>query len=415
MTSLSRRRLFGMAGAGAAVGVAGGVLAGRASMPVEAVAAATVGAAVPFHGERQAGIVTPAQDRMHFAAFDVITRDRAELVRLLKDWTAAAERMTAGLEATEHGAVGGPAQAPPADTGEALDLAAAALTLTIGFGPTLFDDRFGLAARRPAALIDLPAFPGDDLDPRRSGGDLCVQACANDPQVAVHAIRNLARIGFGKVAVRWSQLGFGRTSSTSEAQATPRNLFGFKDGTRNLKAEDPAGLDQHVWVAAADGPDWLAGGTYLVARRIRMHIEIWDRTSLAEQEMIVGRAKGSGAPLGQVDEFDEPDLHVRGAGGLPLIADIAHIRLAGPESLGGVRILRRGYNFTDGSDGFGHLDAGLFFIGFNRDTRTQFVPMQQALSSKDEMMEYIEHTGSAHFAVPPGTAPGQYWGEKLLG
>src|SRR6185436_9858841 len=195
--ALSRRRLFGMAGASAAVGVAGGVLAGRASAPpVEVTAAPTVGAAVPFHGERQAGIITPAQDRMHFAAFDVLTRDRAELVRLLKDWTAAAERMTAGLEAAEHGAVGGPVQAPPADTGEALDLPASALTLTIGFGPSLFDDRFGLAARRPAALIDLPAFPGDDLDPRRSGGDLCVQACANDPQVAVHAIRNLARIGF---------------------------------------------------------------------------------------------------------------------------------------------------------------------------------------------------------------------------
>src|SRR5204863_2696476 len=120
---------------------------------------------------------------------------------------------------------------------------------TIGFGPSLFDGRFGLADKRPPALIDLPAFPGDGLEARRSGGDICVQACANDPQVAVHAIRNLARIGFGKVAVRWSQLGFGRTSSTSESQTTPRNLFGFKDGTRNLKAEEPALLDQHVWVA----------------------------------------------------------------------------------------------------------------------------------------------------------------------
>jgi deferrochelatase/peroxidase EfeB len=321
--------------------------------------------------------------------------------------------MTEGLEAAERGAVGGRPSAPPADTGEALGLPAAALTLTIGFGPSLFS-RFDLASKRPPALIDLPEFPRDDLDPKRSGGDICVQACANDPQVAVHAIRNLVRIGFGKVAVRWSQLGFGRTSSTSRTQATPRNLFGFKDGTNNLKAEDTDALRSHVWVAPGDGPDWMAGGTYLVARRIRMHIEIWDRTSLSEQEEIVGRTKGAGAPLGQIEEFDPIDLHVRGAGGAPLIVDDAHIRLASAESLNGVKILRRGYNFTDGSDGLGHLDAGLFFICFNRDTRTQFVPMQLALSSKDKMMEYLKHTGSGHFAVPPGIKPGGYWGETLF-
>jgi deferrochelatase/peroxidase EfeB len=411
--AVSRRRLLGVAGAGAAI-AGTGVIAGRASGPVAAARTPATAAAVPFHGERQAGIVTPAQDRMHFVAFDVTTRKRDELVALLRDWTRAAERMTAGLEAKENGAVGGLAAAPPADTGEALDLPASALTLTIGFGPTLFDDRFGLAGRRPQRLIDLPAFPGDDLDPKRSGGDICVQACANDPQVAVHAIRNLARIGFGKVAVRWSQLGFGRTSSTTRSQDTPRNLFGFKDGTRNLKAEDTAALDDQVWVGKSEGPAWLVGGTYLVARRIRMHIEIWDRTSLAEQEAIIGRSKGSGAALGQVGEFDTPDLHVRGAEGEPTIPVDAHIRLASAETLDGARILRRGYNFTDGSDGFGHLDAGLFFICFNRDTRTQFVPMQNALSSTDRMMEYVEHTGSGHFAVPPGVHEGGFWGETLF-
>jgi deferrochelatase/peroxidase EfeB len=322
--------------------------------------------------------------------------------------------MTGGQEAADGGAVGGSAEAPPKDTGEALDLPASGLTLTIGFGPSLFDGRFGLADQRPPALIDLPHFPADDLDPNRSGGDLCVQACANDPQVAVHAIRNLARIGFGRVTVRWSQLGFGRTSSTTQAQATPRNMFGFKDGTKNIKAEEADVLRDHVWVSKDDGPDWLVGGTYLVARRIRMHIEIWDRTSLREQEEIVGRKKGTGAPLGQVEEFDEPDLHVRGPGGEPVIGVDAHIRLASPESLKGAKILRRGYNFTDGSDGLGHLDAGLFFIGFNRDSRTSFVPMQQALSTRDKMMEYLEHTGSGHFAVPPGVREGGYWGDTLF-
>lgn len=413
--SVSRRGLLGLVGAGAA-GVAAGVVGDRlVGTSPEVVPLAAQAQAIPFNGPQQAGIVTPAQDRLHFVSFDVTTKDRAELVGLLKDWTAAAARMTQGEEAADKGAVGGAAEAPPSDTGEALGLPASALTLTIGFGPSLFDSRFGLAARRPPALVDIPAFPKDGIDPKRSDGDICVQACANDPQVAVHAIRNLARIGFGKVAVRWSQLGFGRTSSTSQSQSTPRNLFGFKDGTHNIKAEETDALRDHVWVAQGDGPDWMTGGSYLVARRIRMHIEIWDRTSLQEQEATVGRTKGVGAPLGQVDEFDPIDLHVRGAGGLPLIAEDSHVRLANSETLGGVRILRRGYNFTDGSDGLGHLDAGLFFICFNRDTRRQFIPMQQNLATKDHMMEYLLHTGSGHFAVPPGVQPGGFWGDTLFG
>lgn len=116
----------------------------------------------------------------------------------------------------------------------------------------------------------------------------------------MHAVRDLARIGFGVVSVRWSQLGFGRTSATSTTQAMPRNLFGFKDGTANVKAEEPAALDEHVWVQAADGASWMTGGSYLVTRKIRMMIETWDRTSLAEQEAIIGRHKGSGAGLGEV-------------------------------------------------------------------------------------------------------------------
>lgn len=417
MSGLSRRRLLGLTGAGAALagaGTVGGLTADRGPLAESGEAPGALPPVIPFQGIHQAGIVTPAQDHLHFVAFDVTTSDRAELKDLLREWTHAARRMTRGLQVADGGAIGGSPHAPPADTGEALDLPAAALTLTIGFGPTLFDDRFGLRERKPAALAELPPFPRDDLDPARCGGDLCVQACANDPQVAVHAVRNLARIGFGKVAVRWSQLGFGRTSATSRAQRTPRNLFGFKDGTNNLKAEDASALDEHVWVQPGDGPDWLVGGTYLVARRIRMHVETWDRTSLREQERIVGRSKGSGAPLGRAGEFDPVDPHVKGEDGEPLIPPNAHIRLASADSLAGARILRRGYNFTDGSDGLGHLDAGLFFICFNRDSREQFVPMQRALATRDGMMEYLEHTGSAIFACPPGVDANGYWGERLF-
>ncbi|WP_189746902.1 Dyp-type peroxidase domain-containing protein, partial [Streptomyces nojiriensis] len=196
----SRRALLAWGGAGLALGAAAaGGTAAILRQNSEPAAPGTMGMAVPFHGEHQAGIATPVQDRLHFAAFDVKTKDRAELIKLLKEWTAAARLMTAGLPVGEGG-FGGLPEAPPDDTGEALGLKASRLTLTIGFGPGLFaGDRFGLNGRRPVALVDLEQFPGDNLDASRSGGDLCVQACADDPQVAVHAIRQLARIGFGKV------------------------------------------------------------------------------------------------------------------------------------------------------------------------------------------------------------------------
>jgi deferrochelatase/peroxidase EfeB len=419
---LSRRKLFGAAGVTAAVvGAAGaGALAGRAS------AASTnvdgLHRPIPFRGERQAGIITPQQDRMHFCAFDITTDKRHEVIALLKQWTEMAERMTRGEDAVPNGAIGGNPYAPPDDTGEALGLPASALTMTIGFGPSFFEkdgkDRFGIADQRPAGLADLPKFPNETMDPARCGGDICVQACANDPQVAVHAIRNLARVGFGTVAVRYSQLGFGRTSSTTREQVTPRNLMGFKDGTNNLKAEDTADLDKNVWVAKGDGPDWLTGGSYLVTRRIRMRIEAWDRTTLLEQERVIGRQKGTGAPNGYRGEFDELDFDSKGADGNPLIDVDAHVRLVKPEHVGGVKMLRRGYNFTDGSDGFGHLDAGLFFIAFVRNPSTNFVPVQAQMSSKDALIEYITHTGTAVFACPPGLREGDssaYWGSTLFG
>jgi deferrochelatase/peroxidase EfeB len=418
---LSRRRLLGVLGAGAvgvaAGGAAGGAI-GRATAAEPAVPASTAADAVPFTGAHQAGITTPQQDRLHFVAFDVTTGDRAALAALLRDWTDAARRMTAGRPAGAGGAVPADGYLPPDDTGEALGLPPSGLTLTVGFGPTLFTtadgtDRFGLAGRRPEALAELPAFPGDELDPARSGGDLCVQACANDPQVAVHAVRNLARIGQGLVSVRWSQLGFGRTSSTSTGQATPRNLFGMKDGTDNLKAENGTALERFVWVADGDGPDWLTGGSYLVTRRIRMEIETWDRQPLREQEQVIGRTKGTGAPLGQQAEFDPVDL-TRRIAGKPAIPRTSHVFLAHPGNAG-TALLRRGYSFVDGSDGLGRLDAGLFFMAYQRDPRTGFVQVQRNLA-RDALNEYIAHTSSALFACPPGVrGDGDWWGRALLG
>ena len=402
----SRRSLIGWGGAGLALGAAaagGAVAMTRVGNDVDPAGAAT-GAAVAFHGTHQAGIATPVQDRLHFAAFDVKTDDRAEFVQMLKDWTAAARRMTAG-QAVGEGAYGGLAEAPPDDTGEALGLKPSRLTLTIGFGPSLFE-KFGLADARPEALVDLPHFAGDNLDKNRSGGDLCIQACADDPQVAVHAIRNLARIGFGKVVIRWSQLGFGKTSSTTPEEQTPRNLMGFKDGTRNIAGTESDRLKKFVWVDDKAGPDWMVGGSYLVARRIRMHIETWDRTSLQEQEDIIGRDKGEGAPVGKAKERDEPFLKA-------MLPD-AHVRLAHPDSNHGATILRRGYSFTDGTDGLGRLEAGLFFLAYQRDVREGFIRIQRNLAT-DALNEYIQHVGSAVFAVPPGVRDkDDWWGSTLF-
>jgi deferrochelatase/peroxidase EfeB len=274
-----------------------------------------------------------------------------------------------------------------------------------------------LVSGKPAALADIPPLPGDRLLPAYSGGDLAVQACANDPQVAFHAVRNLTRLARGVAAVRWMQLGFGRTATTSEQQPTPRNLMGFKDGTSNVKGEDTPKMDADVWVGDDTDQAWLRGGTYLVVRRIRMRLESWDRTSLQEQERVIGRRKTSGAPIGAEREFDPVDLQAVDANGAPVVAANAHIRLASPDTNAGARLLRRGYSFTDGIDpATGELDAGLFFICFQRDPRTGFVAVQRRIASGgDALNEYIRHTGSAVFACPAGIREGEYVGQALLG
>ena len=399
--------LGGVAVAGAGVGG----LAGHAATPEKA--PPTPADRVSFYGARQAGIATPPQQRLAFAAYDLVTTDRAALQQLLKTWTDAAAAMCAGQMVPGDSTT--PA-APPADTGEAVGLSPGNLTITIGFGPSLFDGRFGLAGKRPAALADLPHFPKDQLDPANSNGDLCIQACADDPVVAFHAIRNLARLGRGTVTMRWSQLGFGKAASTSAAEETPRNLFGFKDGTRNIETSDAAGMDQHVWVGGESDQPWMRGGSYLVSRRIRMKIEAWDRDYLSDQQAVFGRHKVSGAPLTGTGEHDAPDFAATGPDGQPAIPMDSHMRLAAHENNGGVRILRRGYSYTDGmfSDS-GELNAGLFFIAYQKDPRTQFVPLQRKLAQNDALNEYIEHVGSGLFACPPGVStPGDFWGSALF-
>ncbi|HVX32446.1 MAG TPA: iron uptake transporter deferrochelatase/peroxidase subunit [Solirubrobacterales bacterium] len=409
--ALSRRRLLASAGLGAAgVGLgAGGYLIGHDTADADAAESTGI---VPFYGEHQAGIATPVQDRLHFAAFDLETESRAELRELMEAWSRAAREMTEGrMIGTENDDL----LAPPDDTGEAKGLPASNLTVTFGFGPDIFArPGLGLAARRPAELKPLPPLPGDELNGLESGGDICVQACADDPQVVFHAVRDLARIGRGTVTMRWSQLGFGRTASTSRSQETPRNLFGMKDGTANIKAEDTEAMDEFVWVD--DGPAWMRGGSYMVTRRIRMNLEVWDRSPLGDQEETIGRHKYSGAPLGGSEEFEPLPLDKKGPDGQPVIPLNSHVRLASAQENGGVQILRRGYSFTDGVDeSLGELEAGLFFICFQRDPEKQFVALQRKLGVHDALDEYIKHVGSAVFAIPRGAEEGGFVGDALLG
>lgn len=418
---VSRRALLGAAAAGTA-GLVVGRIAGPlvSTPPPDAPGPAASGAAAPtaypFFGARQAGVTTPAQDHIHFAAFDMREgTDRGDLVSLLRDWSYAAARMSDGQPISTSGALGGDPDAPPEDTGEALDLTASRLTITIGLGPGLFGrdgvDPYGIAAARPPELGPLPPFVGDALKAACSNGDLGVQVCADDPQVALHAVRNLARIAFERAAIRWSQTGFGRTSTTTTAQRTPRNLMGFKDGTNNIRGVDQAVLDQHVWLPPASVPTWLAGGTYLVVRKIEMLIEDWDREPLAVQEAAFGRSKGSGAPLSGGEEFTSPDFDAQ-SDGADAIDRAAHVRLAHPSNNGGIRILRRGYNYLDGTRPDGRLDGGLLFIAFQR-SPSQFIAVQRALAT-DLVHEYVRHIGSAIFAVPPGASAGGFVGETLF-
>ncbi len=436
----SRRGFLAAAGFAAVAGssLGAGAAPARASDPA---AAASQGGQEPFWGRHQGGIATPPQSHTYFAAFDLVTAERGAVVAMLQAWTAAAARMAKGLPieafeeteiayAAETGTVTtsddepAPVKVAAADSGEAEGLPAARLSLTFGFGAGIFikdgKDRYGLAARRPAALVDLPRFVGDQLVEAHSGGDLSVQACADDPQVAFHAVRQLARLAGDRVQLRWAQTGF---LPPVPAKHTPRNLMGFKDGTNNPPVTDPAAMDKFVWVGG-EGPDWMRGGSYLVARRIRIALEHWDRTKLAFQEQTVGRHKHSGAPLGGKDEFEPLDLTAADKDGNPVIAENAQVRLAAAASHGGAQILRRGYSYNDGA-GFTaerwppwrqgmEYDAGLFFLCYQRDPRTGFIKIFEPMAKLDMMNQFVTHVGGGIFACPGGVARGEYIGERLF-
>lgn len=362
-----------------------------------------------FYGvAEQAGIRTSPQRHVFYMTFDLTSAQRSDLQILLARWSGAIAQLMKGetigqVEPIRANGVG-------FDTGEALDLGPASLTVTVGLGPRIFTDTYGLSHQRPALLRDLKRLPSDALEPRLTGGDLSLQACADDPQVAYHAVRDLARIAkdTGAAATRWTVMGFGRASA-GKGETTPRNLLGFKDGTRNVM--ENADFDKFVWIS--DGPSWQRHGTYQIVRKIQMHIENWDTDRVSDQNKVIGRFKISGAPLTGTREFDTPDFEKKDADGNFIIPLTAHIRLAAHENNGGIKILRRPYNYTDGINQVGLLDAGLLFIAYQNDP-THFETLQVKLGASDALNEYVSHIGSAIFFVPPAPQEGSYIAEGMF-
>jgi deferrochelatase/peroxidase EfeB len=431
----SRRSLL-RGGLLAGAGVVGGGLAGGVAGHAAAATAGTAGEQEPFTGAHQAGVVTNTQRQTVLAAFDLTTSDRGDLVSLLKAWTGLAGSLAAGQCVTvpiytPAGGGGADAYADAAggsttdDSLEAYGLGPNRLTLTVGFGRSLFvtsdgQDRFGISGQLPGALIDLPHFAGDEITAADSHGDLFLQACADDPQVAFHAVRSIARIAPDVATLRWTQLGF----SPDNTGGTPRNLMGFKDGTMNSNVHPPASLQATVW-AGPEGPAWAHGGSYLVYRRIRITLEHWDRLPPSLQQQVIGRQKRSGAPLGQPGEFSPLDLDQRDADGNPVIPANAHVRLAAPQTNNGAVIMRRAFSYNNGTTPFTErwppwrqaleYDAGLLFLAYQKDPRTGFLPIFTRLAEMDALNQFTTHTASAVFVIPPGiTGPGDWIGRSLL-
>lgn len=401
MSDVGRRSFLrgALAGAGAAA-VTGAVAASEMS------AEAATPTSVPFHGVHQAGITTDQQKQAVFASFDVVAANQAELTDLFKTLTDRARLLTTGGALPPLGIT-----APPADSGVlGPDMPGDALTVTVGVGASLFDERYGLKDRKPAKLTAMKEFPNDSLDESLCHGDLSLQLCASETDTVLHALRDLARHTRGAMQLRWRVDGF---QSQPRPAGAPRNLMGFKDG---IVKPAPADHDKLVWVGKGNSePAWTEGGSYQVLRQIRMLVEFWDRVSLGEQENMFGRRRDSGAPLDGSSETDLPNYPADPTGGaIPLTS---HIRKANPRTAdtAASQFLRRGYNYDKGTDAVGDLDLGLLFCAYQQDIARQFEAVQTRLAD-EPLVDYIRPVGGGYFFVLPGVRDGNdHFARSLLG
>ena len=420
-----REMLVGLGKAGGAAVVGG--LVGRTGISEAKAQGVPAGAggdddlqsSIPFHGAHQAGVVTPRPQFAMIVSFDVLSPERSNLERLFRTLTQRIAFLTKGGPA----AIADPKFPPPESGLLGASVVPGRLTMTVGLGASLFDERFGLARLKPRQLTRMPSFPNDALELDQAHGDLLLQICSDSEDVNIHALRDIIKHTPGDLSVRWKIDGF--QPGASQRRETERNLLGFKDGTANPASSDEALMKQLVWVQKGRGepakaepakaePDWAAGGTYQVVRIVRNFVERWDRTPLHEQQSIIGRYKASGAPLGLAKEHDVPDYASDPEGkAMPLDA---HIRLANPrtaETASSI-ILRRPYNYSRGVTRAGQLDMGLLFVCFQSDLEKGFIAVQQRLNG-EPLEEYIKPVGGGFFYVLPGVpSDSGYLGEGLF-
>lgn len=408
--SLDRRRFLAAAAFGGLSATAMGACSGEEHSTAGAASGTGGPGYLPFRAPHQVGITAGHQSTGLMAAFDVVARDRDELAELFAGLTTEAERIMTGQPYEERepafpplhtGTVGNPP--PPAN-----------LSVVVSVGASLFDERYGLADRRPVELEPMPILANDRLDPRRTHGDVLVSIASVHEDHDLFALRQLMRATRGTMTLRWMTEGFLRRTEARPGEAGVRNLMGFVDGTANLDPTDDTVLRDFVWVAEGDGePAWAVGGSYQVVRIVRMLVEFWDRTRLSEQERVIGRRKADGAPLDGERETDEPDFAADPDGAITPLA--SHIRLARPRTpeTEHQRFLRRGFNYSRGFDDAGQLDQGLAFVSFQRSIRRQFLPVAERLNG-EALEEYVVPEGGGWFFALPAPPEGEHLGTRLL-
>jgi deferrochelatase/peroxidase EfeB len=411
--TLDRRRFLTQSGLGVA-GVVAGLAAGTSGAAVDAAAVSGVVAGdsalapVAFHGAHQSGILDPPPPAAALVALDSVASSRHELADLLRTITDRARFLTAGGAPPRLGS-----GSPPSDSGTlGPDVVADGLTVTMGVGSTLFDDRYGLAASKPVHLAPMQAFPNDDLNPDWTGGDLFLQLCAGSADTVLHALRDIAKHTRGGMQIRWRLDGY---LSPPRPAGVPRDNLGFMDGIANPSVHTPSVADRLLWVVAGSGePAWAVGGSYHVVRLIRMFIEFWDRVSLSEQQKMIGRYRGSGAPIGMTTYRDVPD-YAKDPYGLDVPLS-AHMRVANPRTKATEpsRIFRRSYNYDLGTDLNGDLNMGHAFACFQQDVTRQFEAVQKRLVN-EALDDYVSPFGGGYFFALPGVRDEKDWyGRALL-
>ena len=374
-----------------------------------------------FWGVHQGGITNGEQTQTYFISFDMVSNNREDLIKLLQSWTLTAAEITNGPEKLNSHLS---PDEPSLESGAAVGLSPKGLTITFGFGPSLFEkngeDRYGIAKNRPEALVDLPRFPGDQLNIERTGGDISIQVSANDPQFVEYAVRKFAKIANGVAEIKWAQTGFNGSFKKGD---TPRNQMGFKDGTMNIDVTKPDLMNKFVWVGN-EGPEWMRGGSYLVVRQIRISLAHWDDMKTSFQEETIGREKVSGAPIGKKGEFDMLELEAADEQGNVITNENSHAAMAAPETNNGAQILRRAFSYDNGVAKIAErwppwkqlvtFDAGLFFEAFQRDPRTGFMKIFARMSQIDMLNQFTTHVAGGIYACPPGVTKGQFIGQQLF-